>query len=108
VDERLKRLGTGVRYLGSDRAKALIPPADQGLAGLSRPEFFQVTQESIQRYALAMGRHLRPAYQDLTKATETWARRPGGLHADTDVSEARTAGAARHAEGQRWEAVQHP
>ena len=31
VDERLKTLGTGVRYLVSDRAKALIQLAEKGL-----------------------------------------------------------------------------
>jgi len=108
VDERLKRLGTGGLYLVSDRAKALIQLADQGLACLSMPDFFHVTHEIIKSYALAIGRHLRQAHQERTKATETLARRQGGPPADHDVPEARTVVAAKHAEVQRWEAVQHP
>jgi hypothetical protein len=107
VDERLKSLGTGVLYLVSDRAKALIQLADQGLECLSMPDFFHVTHEIIKSYSLAIGRHLRQAHQELTKATEALARRQGGPHADNDVPEARTVVAARHAEVQRWEAVQH-
>jgi hypothetical protein len=74
---------------------------------LSMPDFFHVTHEIIKSYSLAIGRHLRQAHQELTKATEALARRQGGPHADNDVPEARTVVAARHAEGQRWEAVQH-
>jgi hypothetical protein len=109
VDERLQSLGTGVLYLVSDRAKALIQLADQGLECLSMPDFFHVTHEIIKSYSLAIGRHLRQAHQDLTKATEALARRQGGPHprADNDAPEARTVVAARHAEVQRWEAVQH-
>jgi hypothetical protein len=109
VDERLQSLGTGVLSLGSDRATALIQLADQGLECRSMPDFFQVTHEIIKSYALAMGRHLRQAHQDLTKATEALARRQGGPHprADNEAPEARTVGAARHAEVQRWEAVPH-
>ena len=40
VDERLKVLGTEVLYLVSDRAKALIQLAEQGLECLSMPDFF--------------------------------------------------------------------
>ncbi len=40
VDERLKALGTGVLYLVSDRAKALIQLAEHGLECLSMPDFF--------------------------------------------------------------------
>jgi hypothetical protein len=107
VEERLKRLGTGVVSLVRDRAKALIQLAEQGLACLRRPDVFPVTHEIIKSYALALGRHLRQAHQDLTQATETLARRQGRPHADNEAPEARAVVAARHAEGQRWEAVQH-
>ena len=40
VDARLTALGTGVRYLVSDRAKALIQLAEKGLECLSMPDFF--------------------------------------------------------------------
>jgi hypothetical protein len=71
------------------------------------PEFFHVTHEIIQSYSLAMGRHLRQAHQDLTKATEALARHQGRPHAADDAPEARAVVAVRHAEVQRWAAVQH-
>jgi hypothetical protein len=40
VEERLTALGTGVRYVVSDRAKALIQLAEKGLECLSMPDFF--------------------------------------------------------------------
>jgi hypothetical protein len=40
VEARLTALGTTVRYLVSDRAKALIQLAEQGLECLSMPDFF--------------------------------------------------------------------
>jgi hypothetical protein len=108
VEERLQSLGTGGLSLVSDRAKALIQLADQGVECLSMPDCFHVTHEIITSYSLAIGRHLRQAHQDLTQATEALARRQGGPpHADHDAPEARTVVAARHAEVQRWEAVQH-
>ena len=55
VDERLKSLGTGVRSLVSDRAKALRPLADHGLECLSMPDFFPVTHAIIKSYSLATG-----------------------------------------------------
>ena len=70
------------------------------------PDFFHVTHEIIKSYSLAIGRRLRQAHQDLTKATETLDRRQGCPHADDAAPEARAVVAARHAEVQRWEAVQ--
>lgn len=107
VDERLQTLGTGVLYLVSDRAKALIQLADQGLECLSMPDFFHVTHEIIKSYSLAIGRHLRQAHQDLTKATEALTRCQGRPHADEDTPEVKAVVTARHAEVHRWEAVQH-
>ena len=61
VDERLKALGTSVRYLVSDRAKALIQLAEKGLECLSMPDFFHVVHELIKSYSLAIGRRLTPS-----------------------------------------------
>jgi hypothetical protein len=44
VEDRLQGLGTGVLYLVSDRAQALIQLAEPGLACLSMPDFFHVVQ----------------------------------------------------------------
>jgi hypothetical protein len=106
VDERLQTLGTEVLYLGSDRAKALIQLAEQGLECLSMPDFFPVTPEIIKSYSLALGRHLRQAHQPLTKATEALARRQGRPHPADEAPEAAAMVAARHAEVQHWDAVQ--
>jgi len=107
VDERLKSLGTGVLYLVSDRAKALIQLADKGLECLSMPDFFHVTHEIVQSYSLAIGRHLRQAHQNLTKATEALAQLQARSH-KAPAAPAATAGvAARQAEVEQWEAVQH-
>jgi hypothetical protein len=106
VDERLKVLGTGVLYLVSDRAQALIQLAAQGLACLSMPDFFHVVHEIIKSYSLAMGRHLRQAHQELKQATEALARLQGRPHADHDAPEAKALVEARQAEVQHWEEVQ--
>jgi len=47
VEERLTGLGTGVLYVVSDRAKALIQLAELGLECLSMPDFFHVTHEIV-------------------------------------------------------------
>jgi Family of unknown function (DUF6399) len=107
VDERLKGLGTGVLYLVSDRAKALIQLAEQGLGCLSMPDFFHVVHEIIKSYSLALGRHLRYAHQELTTATEALARLQGRPHAAQDASEAQALVAARQAEVTRWEEAHH-
>jgi hypothetical protein len=61
VDARLKALGTHVLYLVSDRAKALIQLAEQGLECLSMPDFFHVVHDIVKSYSLAIGQHLSQA-----------------------------------------------
>ena len=68
VEERLTGLGTGVLYLVSDRAKALIQLAEKGLECLSMPDFFHVIHDIIKSYALAIGRHVRHAQQELSES----------------------------------------
>ena len=74
VEERLKGLGTGVLYMVSDRAKALIQLAETGLECLSVPDFFHVVHEIIKSYSLALSRHRRHAHQALKHAQEALAR----------------------------------
>ena len=108
VDERLKALGTGVLYLVSDRAKALIQLAEQGLECLSMPDFFHVIHEIIKSYSLALGRHLRQAHQELTKATGGPRPTPGTAPQRLqDDPEAKALVAARQAEVTRWEEAHH-
>ena len=90
-------------YLVSDRAKALIQLAEQGLECLSMPDVLHVVHEIIKSYALALGRHLRHAHQDLKAATATLARLQGLPHAAHDVPQATALVVARHAEVPRWE-----
>jgi hypothetical protein len=107
VGARLAGLGTGVLYVVSDRAKALIQLAEQGLECLSMPDFFHVAHEIVKSYSLAIGQRWRHAQQELTKATETLARRQGGLQAAQASHEARALVQARQAEVTRWAEAHH-
>ena len=68
VKARLAMLGIGVRYLVSDRAKALIKLAETGLACLSIPDLFHLMHDLAKSYALAIFNRLRQAQQTLTQA----------------------------------------
>ena len=107
VEERLKGLGTGVLYVVSDRAKALIQLAEQGLECLSMPDFFHVVHEIVKSYSLAIGQRWRHAQQELTKAKEALARRQGRHHTEQATREARALVEARQAEVTRWEEAHH-
>jgi hypothetical protein len=107
VEERLTGLGTGVLYVVSDRAKALIQLAEQGLECLSMPDFFHVVHEIVKSYSLAMGQRWRHAQQALTKATEALARHQGVRGAEQASYEASALVQARQAEVTRWEEAHH-
>jgi hypothetical protein len=107
VGERRTGLSTGGLSVVSDRAKALIQLAAQGLACLSRPDFFPVAHEIVKRYALARGPRWRHAQQERTKATEALARRQGVLQAAPAPDEARALVPARQAEVTRWAEAHH-
>jgi hypothetical protein len=107
VDERLKVLGTHVLSVVSDRAKALIQLAEQGLECLSMPDFFHVVHDIIKSYSLALGRRLSHARQELAKATEGRARRQDVPHAGQDDLAVQAWIEARQAEVQQWEEIQH-
>jgi hypothetical protein len=107
VEERLKALGTGVLYVVSDRAKALIQLAEQGLECLSMPDFFHVVHEIVQSYSLTLGQRWRHAHQALTKAQEALARRQGLLQGEQATREARALVATRQAEVTRWAEASH-
>src|SRR5215475_10676152 len=88
VEERLKGLGTGMLYVVSDRAQALIQLAEQGLTCLSMPDFFHVVHEIVKSYSLALSQRWRHAQQELTKATEALARCQAMLQAAQAPGEA--------------------
>jgi hypothetical protein len=107
VEERLQGLGTGVLYVVSDRAKALIQLAEHGLECLSMPDVFHVAHEIVKRYSLVLGQRWRHAQQALTTAREALARRQEGRGAEPASREARARGEMRQAEGTRWAEAHH-
>lgn len=64
VDQRLDALKAQVRSVVSDRAKALIQLAEQGLACLSMPDFFHLVHDIVKSYSLALGQRLKQARQE--------------------------------------------
>ena len=70
VDTRLTALSAQVRYMVSDRAKALIQLAEKGLECLSIPDFKYLVHDIVKSYSLALGRRLHQAHQELHKAEE--------------------------------------
>jgi hypothetical protein len=91
----------------SDRAKALLQLADQGLACLSRPDFFPVVHAIVQSYALAIGQRWRPAQQERTQAKALLARHQERLPGQQATRAARVLVEARQAEGTRWDQATH-
>ncbi len=70
VEARLKTLGTGVLYLVSDRAKALIKLAETGLGCLSIPDLFHLIHDLVKSYSLSIFSRLRQARRALIQAQE--------------------------------------
>src|SRR5712691_10027061 len=103
VDARLQALGTEVLYLVSDRAKALIQLAEQGLECLSMPDFFHCMHEIVKSYSLALGRRVRHAHKALREAQEALARLHGRPQEPHETPDATAVVAMRHAEVTHWE-----
>lgn len=107
VDERLQALGTSVLYVVSDRAKALIQLAEHGFECLSMPDVFHFMPDIVKSYALALGRRVRQAHQELLAAQEALARLQGRSHAAHEAPEAQALVATRHTEVTRWDEAHH-
>jgi len=106
VDQRLAALGAPVRYLVSDRAKALIQLAQQGLECLSIPDMFHLVHDLVKSYSLALGRQLKQARRELQKA-EDGLQKCQALDSQPHLYGAvRQQVEGRQAEVQRWEAIQ--
>jgi hypothetical protein len=105
VEARLTALGAEVWYLVSDRAKALIQLAEQGLECLSMPDFFHCMHDLVKSYSLTIGQRVRQAQQELTKAQEALARRQAPPRMDCLDLEARALIEARQGAVTRWEEV---
>jgi Family of unknown function (DUF6399)/IclR helix-turn-helix domain len=108
VDARLKALGAEVFYLVSDRAKALIQLAEQGLECLSMPDFFHCMHDLVKSYSRPIGQRLRHAHQELLKAKEAMTRRQGSPPpGDQPARQAKALVEARHIEVTQWEEAHH-
>jgi Family of unknown function (DUF6399) len=105
VTARLAMLGTGVRYLVSDRAKALIKLAETGLTCLSIPDLFHLMHDVAKRDGGAIFRRLRQAQQTLTQAQECLAHCQASQLGDAAVQHAQALMEAQAAEVQRWQRV---
>jgi hypothetical protein len=99
-------LGTGVLYLVSDRATALIQLAEKGLQCLSLPDFFHLMHDIVKSYSLALARQLSQAHKALMHAEEVRARHPGLPHPEVDDPQANAQVEGRRAEVQHWEEAQ--
>jgi len=107
VDARLKALGAEVFYLVSDRAKALIQLAEQGLECLSMPDFFHCMHDLVKSYALPLGQRLRHAHQELIKAKEIMTRCQGSSPGDQPDPTTTALVEARQVEVTQWEEAHH-
>jgi len=106
VEARLTALGTTVRYLVSDRAKALIQLAEQGLECLSMPDFFHCIHDLVKASAFSLARHVRHARQELTKAEAVLRKHTGSDGRPQGDAEAQHHVEMKRAAVQRWEGVQ--
>src|SRR5215471_18764268 len=70
VKARLTTFGTGVLYLVSDRAKALVKLAHTGLGCLSIPDLFHLEHDLAKGYSLCIFGRLRQAKRDLEQAKQ--------------------------------------
>jgi hypothetical protein len=107
VEERLQALGAHVLYVVSDRAKALIQLAEQGLECLSMPDFFHCVHEIVKSYSLALGRGVHHAHKELSEAKEALRRLQGRPQAAPELPAATALVARRQAEVTRWAEAHH-
>ncbi len=106
VDERLATLKTGIRYLVSDRAKALIQLAEKGFGCLSVPDFFHLVHELVKSYSLSIGRRLKQAHKALEKAEAVVGKAQRRSPGDAEDALALCEVEACRQEVGRWEEVQ--
>jgi hypothetical protein len=106
VDQRLDALSAQVRYVVSDRAKALIQLAEQGLECLSMPDFFHLMHDIVKSYSLALGQRLKQARQELQKAEARLRRSHEGNTRGEAYREATHQVEVQHAQVTHWETRQ--
>src|SRR2546422_11645763 len=67
------------------------------------PDVFHGMHDLVKRYSFVMGQRVRHAHQELTKAQEALARRPGRPQPEAADAAAKALGETRQAEVTRWE-----
>ena len=102
---RLKTLGTGVLYLVSDRAKALIKLAHTGLGCLSIPDVFHLSHDLAKGYALTIFSRLRHTQQALVQARQRLEVLQASHPGSAQVRQAQAAVAACEAVAAHWQGV---
>ncbi len=102
---RVQLLGSGVLYLVSDRAQALIKLAETGLGCLSIPDLFHLIHELVKSYAWAILGRLRHARQALSHAQERLRTCEASHPRGAEAQQAQALVEARAAEVTRWEGV---
>jgi hypothetical protein len=108
ANERLTTLGTGVLYLVSDRAKALIKLAHTGLGCLSIPDLFHLSHDLAKGYSLAIFSRLRQAKGDLEQAKQRLETVQQNAQAEpVHIEAAQSRLAACAASINHWQEVSH-
>jgi ribosomal protein L29 len=105
INTRLKTCGTGVLYLVSDRAKALVKLAHTGLGCLSIPDLFHLSHDLAKGYSLALFGRLRHAQQALAQARQRLAAWQASQPGSVQAQQAQTSVEACEAAVQRWQGV---
>jgi Family of unknown function (DUF6399)/IclR helix-turn-helix domain len=105
VNTRLKTLGTGVLYLVSDRAKALVKLAHTGLGCLSIPDLFHLSHDLAKGYSLSIFSRLRQAQQALGQSKQRLKRLQASEPGRFDVQQAQASVEVFEASVNHWQEV---
>jgi len=73
VQSIIDKYGIKIKYLVSDRAKALIKLAEKGIGCLSIPDLFHASHEIVRVFGLCLDRKMNAIQKELAKATATLA-----------------------------------
>lgn len=73
VQSIIDKYGIKIKYLVSDRAKALIKLAEKGIGCLSIPDLFHASHEVVRVFGLSLNRKMTAIQKEFAKATATLA-----------------------------------
>src|SRR5205823_6703218 len=105
ANDCLTTLGTEVRYLVSDRAKALIKLAQTGLDCLSIPDLFHLSHDLAKGYSLSIFGRLRQAQQGLAHARQRLEALQASQPGSVQVQQVQASVEAYEAVVARWQGV---